>query len=163
MIAILQKPPVVTTPSRRAPLLQIRLSDGHSWAHEFGASNPHDLRDGCFEGFVGCAIERQRRANALPAYQTIKRANIIAGTPRALALHVQHNGAWLNANYGTNSEHRIIVRQPGTATNSEGWDAAPWEMYWLRCLRCWNGAEALSAFCRSIPRWAGLDDSGAVA
>ena len=133
--------PPKATPGRDRPLLTQRLSDGHTWAHEFGASSHHELRDGCLEAWVACRMEWQRRADALPTHQTRKRGLMLATMPRELQLHVfdttTPGGAWLNANYGTRDDRRVVVRCPGTATNGEAWEGADWLDTWRRCLRCW--------------------------
>ena len=146
MSVIASIPPVViplkASRGRDKPLLSLRLSDGYSWAHEFGASSPTDLKDGCFEAFVALSIEWNRRGR-----NTSTR-------PGSLQLHVLDDvtaiHSWINASYGTRSDRMIIVRSPGTATNGEDWDSAPWEKYWLCCLRCWNACYLLNQFCSTV-------------
>lgn len=144
--------------ARDKPLLTVRLSDGRTWAHEFGASTADELRDGCFEAWVACRLEWQRRADLLPQHQTHKRAAVLAGMPRSLQLHVRDTsggrlGDWIGANYGTDGMRLVVVRCPGTATNGELWDCAPWLEYWARCLRAWWSAAELARFVGStLPR-----------
>lgn len=151
-------PPADTNPGRDRPLLTLRLSDGHSWAHEFGASNADDLRDGCFEAWVACRLEWQRRAGLLPEHQTIKRAQTLATMPRTLVLHVLDTSSanadvWINANQSDNPLRQLVVLPPGTATNAEAWVDAPWADTWLRCLRAWWAAAELTRFLGGMRSW----------
>lgn len=150
-------------PERGRPLLTLRLSDGRTWAHEFGASSPHDLRDGCMEAWIACRMEWQRRAGELPTYQTRKRALILTTLPQDLQLHILdttggQSGTWLNANHGTRDDRMIVIRQPGTASNGEAWEAAPWLEYWRRCMVAWWRASELSRFLQSFIRDLALED-----
>lgn len=161
MIESPTKPPI-TTPARRegGNAIKLRLSDGRSWSHEFEAAGPATLRDGCFEAWVACLVERDRRAaERYPAHQTINRERFVRGWPTRLQLHVYNDTLrqWVNANYGTDSAKIIVVAQPGTSTSRE-WDNEPWETYWLRCLRCWDACYRFAQFVRGIPKF--LDDSG---
>ncbi len=162
MTTIVFRPPTDTAPGiprdRDRPLLTLRLSDGHTWSHEFGASSHDDLREGCFEAWVACRIEWQRRADALPAHQTRKRGLTLACIPRELQLHVLdtttpgRDRAWLNANYGTRDDRRLVIRCPGTAPDAEAWEGADWLDTWRRCLRAWWSASELSKFLQSFAR-----------
>ena len=138
------------------PLLKLRLSDGRTWAHEFGASTAGELRDGCFEAWVGCRVEWQRRAAALPAHQSRKRAAMLATMPAALQLHVLDTTApargWLNANFGRDSTRLLVIRCPGDAPNAEAWEGADRPDAWRRCLRTWCAAAELARFIAHVSR-----------
>ena len=141
------KPTVRAPDLQRQKPLKLRLSDGYSWAHEFEAVGPETLRDGCFEAWVACLVERDRRT-----------------CPRQLELHVYEDVSrhWINANYGTDSAKIVVVSQPGTAT-AHDWNDEPWETYWLRCLRCWNACYRLNLFCRQIPKMLNNGSDGEIA
>lgn len=143
---------------RDRPLLSLRLSDGATWAHEFGASTADELRDGCFEAWVACRLEWQRRADLLPAHQTMKRSAVLASMPTALQLHVRDTsggrlGDWIDANHAVDPMRRLAVLHPGTATNAEAWSDASWLDTWGRCLKSWWSAAELARFLGStLPR-----------
>lgn len=129
------------------PRLLLRLSDGRTWAHEFEARSAYALRDGCFEAFVTCRLEWQRRADELPAHQTHKRAAVLAGMPRTLQLQFcdPATGHWLDANRATDPMRQLTVSEPGSAPG-DAWEAAPWPDAWLRCLKTADAAHRLAVF-----------------
>ncbi|MBN8508536.1 MAG: hypothetical protein J0L57_07990 [Burkholderiales bacterium] len=134
----------------------LRLSDGRTWAREFGASTADELRDGCFEAWLACRMEWQRRAAELPAHQSRKRAAMLATVPTTLQLHVRDTTApgrgWLNANFGRDATRLLVVRCPGDAPNAEAWDGADWPDAWARCLRTWCAAAELTRFLANLGR-----------
>ena len=173
MIAVINRPPVAPPVSprgdRHTPLLTLRLSDGNTWAHEFGASDAGELRDGAFEAFVALTLEWQRRADALPAHQTIRRAALMRTMPRVLQLHVldtalpTNTPTWLSANYGSNPMRMIVVQHPGDAKTPDAWAESDWPTYWRRCLRAWMAAAELAQFLRGLSAAGGLFDQVAQA
>lgn len=167
MSAAATHPPInagrkATRGRRERLLLELRLSDGRSWAHEFGASSADELRDGAFEAWVACRVEWQRRVETFPARQSRKRAAMLATMPDALQLHVRDTNAldraWLNANYGADPMRCIVICCPGTATNGELWSAADWHETWGRCLRSWWAAAELARFLRTWQQYLELTE-----
>lgn len=147
--------PVAEDRSSDQPLLMLRLSDGRTWAHEFGASGHHDLRNGCFEAWVACRMEWQRRA---PARQWFKRSR--PATPAALELDVLDTSArhvWVNASHGTVSAGTTIVPCPGPATHAQEWEGPPWDVYWERCLRTWSKCAETTRFLNSVAHDFGIE------
>ncbi len=140
-------------PAKGRPL-KLRLSDRYRWAHEFTAASPETLRDGCFDAWVSYLVERARRRDErFPPHQTINRKRFDCAWPPALKLNVfdENYSMWINANYGTDSAKIVTVAQPGTKTAHE-WNDEPWEMFWLRCLRCWDACYRLNKFLGRIPK-----------
>lgn len=157
----INRPPVGTTNKRSGDdgrNIRLRVSDGRSWAYEFSASGPDDLRDGCFDGFVELAMEWRRRADMLPAHQTIKRAAHLRSLPTSLELHVAGiGGDWVGANYGTDCGQKIIVRTPARTATPHAWGGSDWQEYWGRCARADKAIGEMRKFLAGLPKF--LDDS----
>jgi hypothetical protein len=166
MTIVINRPPVAPTVAPRGdrhdPLLTLRVSDGYTWAHEFGASDASELRDGAFEAFVALTLEWQRRADALPAHQTINRAAVLRSMPHSLQLQVLDTSGitnqpnWVSANYGSDPMRMIVVQHPGDARTPDAWAESDWPTYWRRCLRAWMAMTELAQFLRGLSAPGGL-------
>lgn len=128
-----------------------RLSDGYSWSQSFTVSSPAALMDGCMESWVAFLVEREHRAAmAYPPHQTRNIEKFRTAWPQHLELqmlddsHPKSTRQWMNANYGTDSSKKIIVRRPGAG--NDDWVSGPWQEYFLRVLKCWEACYRLNTF-----------------
>lgn len=112
--------------------LLIRLTDERSWASEpVSCTGPADLADAAIEAFAALRAEWTARVNAaVPAHQTIKRAQQEAARATQLAVQVCYHGEWAVVPPIT-----PVVREPGTVAGREAFVDADWAGAWLRCQR----------------------------
>lgn len=127
--------------------IRVRLSDGYSWAHEFGASSVRTLRIGCRSAWNAYHQHLNSLIEAIPPYHTMTRERQASDNKyrQTLQVHVRdaysrcRTDYWINSMWGTNAEKMQLCLDPFRFEND-------WTKIWQQCVRCDEAAAELAVF-----------------